>query len=81
VKAGLPAGWLGLLEGREDVAQMIRADEYIDLIIPRCSNEFVCYIKEKRNLAIRSKPKITKYKRMRWILWCWPGVRLKYKIT
>ncbi len=51
-KAGLPAGWLGLLETREDVAQMLALDEYIDLIIPRGSNEFVRHIMNNTNIAV-----------------------------
>ncbi len=40
-KAGLPQGWIQLLETRQDVAQMLALDEYIDLVIPRGSNDFV----------------------------------------
>lgn len=42
--AGLPDGWLGLLETRADVAEMLKLDDDIDLIIPRGSNEFVKHI-------------------------------------
>lgn len=52
VKAGLPEGWLGLLEGRQDVAEMLKADEYIDLIIPRGSNQFVRYIMDNTNIPV-----------------------------
>lgn len=44
IDAGLPAGWLGLLETRADVAAMLALDKDIDLIIPRGSNEFVRHI-------------------------------------
>jgi glutamate-5-semialdehyde dehydrogenase len=51
-KAGLPDGWIQLLETREDVAQMLALDEYIDLIIPRGSNEFVRYIMNNTNIPV-----------------------------
>ncbi len=44
IEAGLPDGWLGLLETRDDVAAMLSLDKDIDLIIPRGSNEFVRHI-------------------------------------
>ncbi len=51
-KAGLPKGWIQLLETREDVAEMLKLDEYIDLIIPRGSNEFVRYIMNNTNIPV-----------------------------
>jgi len=51
-KAGLPKGWIQLLETREDVAEMLALDEYIDLIIPRGSNEFVRYIMDNTNIPV-----------------------------
>jgi glutamate-5-semialdehyde dehydrogenase len=51
-KAGLPAGWLQLLHTREDVAEMLRLDEYIDLIIPRGSNQFVRYIMDNTEIPV-----------------------------
>ncbi len=51
-KAGLPKGWIQLLETRQDVAQMLAMDEYIDLVIPRGSNEFVRYIMENTNIPV-----------------------------
>lgn len=51
-EAGLPDGWLALMETREDVAQMLKLDEYIDLIIPRGSNEFVRHIMNNSNIPV-----------------------------
>lgn len=50
--AGMPAGWIQLLETRAEVNEMLSMDEYIDLIIPRGSNEFVRYIMEHSNIAV-----------------------------
>jgi glutamate-5-semialdehyde dehydrogenase len=51
-KAGIPKGWIQLLETRQDVAEMLALDEYIDLIIPRGSNEFVRYIMDNTNIPV-----------------------------
>jgi len=51
-KAGLPEGWIQLLETRQDVAQMLALDEFIDLVIPRGSNEFVRYIMDNTNIPV-----------------------------
>lgn len=50
--AGIPSGWIQLLETRDDVNEMLKMDDYIDLIIPRGSNEFVRYIMENSNIAV-----------------------------
>ncbi len=50
--AGMPAGWIQLLETRQDVAEMLALDEHIDLIIPRGSNEFVRYIMSNTNVPV-----------------------------
>jgi glutamate-5-semialdehyde dehydrogenase len=51
-KATLPEGWMQMLHTREDVAEMLRMDEYIDLIIPRGSNDFVRYIMNHTNIPV-----------------------------
>ena len=51
-KAGLPNGWLGLLETRADVAEMLALDQFIDLIIPRGSNEFVRHIMDNTRIPV-----------------------------
>jgi len=52
VEAGLPEGWLGLLESRSDVDLMLKLDKSIDLIIPRGSNEFVRYIMDNTVIPV-----------------------------
>ncbi|MBN1764474.1 MAG: glutamate-5-semialdehyde dehydrogenase [Sedimentisphaerales bacterium] len=51
-KAGLPAGWIQLLETRDDVKAMLAQDDSIDLIIPRGSNAFVKYIMDNTRIAV-----------------------------
>ena len=50
--AGIPVGWLQLLETREDVNQMLKMDESIDLLVPRGSNEFVKFIMDNSNIPV-----------------------------
>jgi glutamate-5-semialdehyde dehydrogenase len=52
ISAGLPQDWLGTIETREDVAELLGLDEYIDLIVPRGSKEFVAHIKEKSRIPV-----------------------------
>ncbi len=52
VEAGLPAGWITLLESRDDVNEMLKMDQYIDLVIPRGSNEFVRYIMDNSRIPV-----------------------------
>jgi glutamate-5-semialdehyde dehydrogenase len=35
IEAGMPEGWIHLMESREDVNEMLKLDEFVDLIIPR----------------------------------------------
>ena len=51
-RAGLPKGWIQLLQTRQDVAEMLALEEYIDLVIPRGSNEFVRYIMNNTNIPV-----------------------------
>lgn len=50
--AGMPSDWIHLLETRADVSEMLKMDEYIDLIIPRGSNEFVRYIMDNSRIPV-----------------------------
>lgn len=52
IRAGMPAGWISLLESRSDVTEMLSYDKLIDLIIPRGSNEFVQYIMQNTSIPV-----------------------------
>lgn len=45
-------GWIGLLETREEVNDILKLDESIDLIIPRGSNSFVRYIIDNTRIPV-----------------------------
>jgi len=49
---GISEGWIQLLETREDVNEMLRLSEYIDLIVPRGSNQLVKYIQENTSIMV-----------------------------
>lgn len=51
-KCGITKGWLGMMETRADVTEMLDMDKYIDLIIPRGSNEFVQHIMNNTNIPV-----------------------------
>ncbi len=50
--AGLPDGWISLLETRAEVKEMLALEEEIDLIVPRGSNAFVKYIMDNSNIPV-----------------------------
>lgn len=52
VKAGLPPDCVALLETRAEVNDLLKMDRYIDLIIPRGSNDFVRYIMENSRIPV-----------------------------
>jgi glutamate-5-semialdehyde dehydrogenase len=51
-KADIPKGWLGLMETRAEVTEILKMDEYIDLLVPRGSNEFVRHIMDNTNIPV-----------------------------
>jgi glutamate-5-semialdehyde dehydrogenase len=52
IEAGLPAGWLGHMETRDEVAQLLSMDDYVDLVIPRGSKEFVRHIMDTSRIPV-----------------------------
>ncbi len=51
-EAGIPDGWIQLLETREEVREMLALDRDIDLIVPRGSNEFVRRIMQESSIPV-----------------------------
>lgn len=51
-KAGLPDGFVTLVESRSEIQEMLKCHESIDLIIPRGSNEFVQYIMANSKIPV-----------------------------
>eukprot|EP00124_Ichthyophonus_hoferi_P002936 Ihof_evm2s225 gene=Ihof_evmTU2s225 len=50
--AGIPEGMVQLVETREEVAELLSMDEYIDLVIPRGSNALVKYVKNNTRIPV-----------------------------
>lgn len=51
-KAGIPEDCLFLAEERTEIAELLKYDEDVDLIIPRGSNTFVQYIMENTKIPV-----------------------------
>lgn len=51
-KSGLPESAVVLLETREDVNQMLKADEFVDLVIPRGSNDLVRFVQDNTRIPV-----------------------------
>jgi len=49
---GVPAGAVQMIETRSEVADMLKEDKYIHLIVPRGSNAFVKYIQENTRIPV-----------------------------
>jgi glutamate-5-semialdehyde dehydrogenase len=49
---GIPEGWIQLLETREEVNEMLKLNEHIDLLVPRGSKEFVRYIQDNTSIMV-----------------------------
>ncbi len=51
-KAGIPKGWIQLLEAREEILELLKQDDLVDLIVPRGSNEFVRFVQENTRIPV-----------------------------
>ncbi len=49
---GMPKGAFALMETREEVNEMLKLDDHINLLIPRGSNEFVKYIQDNTRIPV-----------------------------
>ncbi|MEW6222052.1 MAG: glutamate-5-semialdehyde dehydrogenase [Candidatus Hadarchaeota archaeon] len=50
--SGVPEGWIQLIEGREEVNELLKLDNQIDLLIPRGSSEFIKYIQANTHIPV-----------------------------
>jgi len=50
--SGIPSGWIQLIETRGDVSDLLKLDEYVDLVIPRGSNSFVQYVMDNTRIPV-----------------------------
>ena len=51
-KAGLPEGFAVLIEDRAEIGELLKCHDYVDLLIPRGSNEFVQYIMDNSKIPV-----------------------------
>jgi len=51
-EAGLPDAWLGQIDTRDEAAELLSLDRYVDLVIPRGSNDFVRHIKSVSRIPV-----------------------------
>ena len=51
-EAGMPEGWIALMESRDDVNSILALNKDIDLLVPRGSNAFVQYIMKHTNIPV-----------------------------
>jgi glutamate-5-semialdehyde dehydrogenase len=49
---GVPEGWIQLIEERKEVRELLKLDEYIDLLVPRGSKEFIKYIQAHTKIPV-----------------------------
>ncbi len=46
------SAWIEALETREDVMELLKADEWVDMIIPRGSNSFVRFVMDNTHIPV-----------------------------
>ncbi|MEM3891891.1 MAG: glutamate-5-semialdehyde dehydrogenase [Nitrososphaerales archaeon] len=51
-RVGIPRGWIQLLEAREEIMELLKQDDLVDLIVPRGSNEFVRFVQENTRIPV-----------------------------
>ena len=49
---GIPEGWIQLIEARREVRELLKMEEYIDLLVPRGSKEFIKYIQANTRIPV-----------------------------
>lgn len=52
LEAGMPESFAFLIEDRTDIDQLLKCHDYVDLLIPRGSNQFVHYIMDNSKIPV-----------------------------
>ncbi len=50
--AGIPEGWVQLIEARKEVRDLLALDDKVDLLIPRGSKKFIRFIQENSKIPV-----------------------------
>jgi len=50
--AGIPDGWIQLIEAHEDVDRVLERDDAVDLVMPRGSSAFVSHIQDSTGIPV-----------------------------
>ena len=50
--AGVPEGWIQLIEGRREVRELLKLGDYIDMLVPRGSKEFIRYVQANTSIPV-----------------------------
>jgi len=51
-RSGIPRGWIQLLEERSEVMELLKLGDWVDLLVPRGSNEFIKYIQTNTRIPV-----------------------------
>lgn len=50
--AGIPEGWIQLIEARKEVQELLKLDDKVDLLVPRGSKSFIRFIQENSKIPV-----------------------------
>lgn len=51
-EAGIPEGWIQLIEARSEVRELLELSEEVDLLVPRGSKKFIQYIQDNTRIPV-----------------------------
>jgi len=51
-QAGIPEGWIQLIEARKEVRELLDQDDEVDLLVPRGSEKFISFIQENSKIPV-----------------------------
>lgn len=51
-EAGIPKGWIQLIEARSEVRELLELDEHVDLLVPRGSKRFIQFIQDNTRIPV-----------------------------